>query len=160
MADIYLRPLVVEDASTSYKWRNDADLWKYTGRRPDILVTEEIERAWAERAIADKTRANYAICTNDGTYIGNIYLVNIHDDVGELGIFIGDRNFHGKGYGRQALELLKFIAKNRLALNAILIDVDELNVPAMKTYTKCGAVRLHESYRKLCDGRIWMRIAL
>lgn len=159
MADVYLRPLTVEDAATSYKWRNDADLWKYTGRRPDIVVTEEIERAWAARVIADSTRANYAICTNGGQYIGNVYLVNIHDGLGELGIFIGNRSCHGLGYGSQALAALKGIAKEEIGLKAILIDVAEANISALRIYEKCGAVRCSDR-QPSAEGRFWMQIYL
>ena len=159
MAEIYLRPLTVEDSATSYKWRNDVDLWKYTGRRPDIVVTEEIERDWAKRVIADPTRANFAICTVDGRYIGNIYLVNIHGKTGELGIFIGDKGCRGHGYGALAVEALKILVQQERGVSTIMIDVAEDNVAALKTYEKCGAVRT-DGRRVLPAGRIWMRIDL
>ena len=161
MGEIHLRPLTVGDAAISYKWRNDAGLWKYTGSRPTVAVTPEIERDWAARVIADSTRANYAICTSDESYIGNIYLIHMRDGIGELGIFIGERNCHGKGYGTQALLELKRIAQKNLGLRAILINVDEKNQPALRTYEKCGAIRFsgHEC-RPLPKGRFWMRIEL
>lgn len=157
MADIFLRPLTVEDAAISYRWRNDAELWRYTGSRPTVNITPEMEREWATKAIADPTRANYAICTADGAYVGNVYLIHLRDGVGELGIFLGERSCHGKGYGAQALEELKRIAKDDLALSSILINVDEKNIPALRTYEKCGAVRTSD-IRPLPQGRFWMKI--
>ena len=44
--DVYLRPLKVEDSAVSWRWRNDAELWKYTVSRPDHVITEEEERSW------------------------------------------------------------------------------------------------------------------
>jgi RimJ/RimL family protein N-acetyltransferase len=141
MVDVYLRDLTVEDALVSYKWRNDSELWQYTRNKPTKLITVEIEREWAIKAIADKTRVNYAICDSaTDTYIGNIYLVNILNGVGELGVFIGNRAFHHKGYGACALELLKLKAKNELNLSTIRIGVNKDNIAALKTYQKCGAI--------------------
>lgn len=140
MGNVYLRPLSVNDAAVSYKWRNDPLIWKYTGSRPSCVVTEEMERAWAEKVGADKSRANFAICLKgDNKYIGNIYLIRIDGVRGELGIFIGDRSEHGKGYGHQAIERLKSIAQDDLGLREIFIAVRRENVPAINTYVRSGA---------------------
>lgn len=140
MADVYLRPLRVEDAAVSFKWRNDSRLWRYTGSRPDRIVTYDMERAWAENVIADRSRANFAICLKEGDrYVGNIYLIKMDGVSGELGIFIGDQSAQGKGFGRQALECLKAIAKSELGLRKILIFVRKDNVAAVTTYVRCGA---------------------
>lgn len=145
MADVYLRPLRVEDAKVSYRWRNDSDLWQYTGSHPNKIISEIDEIAWASRAISDSSRRNFAICrTDDDKYIGNIYIVNIKDRAGELGVFIGDKTSHGKGFARQAIELLKKEAK-ACGISRIDIDVHKDNVPALITYIKCGA-KLPESW--------------
>ena len=145
MAEVYLRDLTVDDASISYKWRNNSALWTYTRNKPNRLITEEIERAWAAKVIADRSRVNYAICDSaSGKYIGNIYLVNIWNQIGELGLFIGDYEFHHKGYGAMALELLKHKAKNEFNLLSIRIEVNKDNVPALKAYYKCGATVVSE----------------
>lgn len=143
---VYLRPLRVEDAQVSWRWRNDVSLWKYTGSRPNCEVTETMERAWAERVIQDPTRINYAICLSPSNdYIGNIYLVNIHDGIGELGIFIGNRDAHGKGYGTQALKALIEEAKTLHNLKKIRIGVSCENKSAMAVYLKCGGVIVEDA---------------
>lgn len=140
MGEIYLRPLRVEDASTSYRWRNDSELWKYTGNRPDRVVTEEMEREWAAAVIGDATRINFAICeARSGKYIGNIYMVHVANQEGELGLFIGDRSAHGHGYGEMALEALKEVVRCKFHLRRINIRVREENIAACKTYLQCGA---------------------
>ena len=137
--DVYLRPLTVDDAAVSWRWRNDPSIWRYTGSRPDKEVTEEMEREWATKVIADARRINFAICGKaDNRYIGNVYIVNIHGEVGELGIFIGESSARGHGYGVQALRLLKEEAKKR-GVNRILIDVAKDNVSAIIVYLKSGA---------------------
>jgi RimJ/RimL family protein N-acetyltransferase len=138
---VYLRPLQVEDAKISWRWRNDASLWTYTGSRPNCEITEAMERDWAERVIQDSSRINFAICLSPSNdYIGNIYLVNIHDGVGELGIFIGNKDAHGKGYGTQALKALGELAKTQYNMKKIKIGVNRENKSAMAIYRKCGGI--------------------
>ena len=140
MSEIYLRPLRVEDASTSYRWRNDSGLWMYTGKRPDRIITEEMEKDWAAAVISDATRINFAICeSRSDKYIGNIYVVHVANQERELGLFIGDRSAHGRGYGRMALEVLKEIVRREFHLRRINIRVREENIAACKTYLHCGA---------------------
>lgn len=138
---VYLRPLRVEDAQVSWRWRNDTLLWKHTGSRPNCEVTEVMERAWAERVIQDPTRINFAICLSPSNdYIGNIYLVNIHDGIGEVGMFIGNKDAHGKGYGTQALKALIELAKTQYYMKKIKIGVNRENKPSMAMCLKCGGV--------------------
>lgn len=146
--DVYLRPLVLTDAKISYHWRNDSDIWKYTESRPDKGVTCEMERNWAQKVIEDPTRANFAICLKQNDkYIGNVYLTNISDGKGELGIFIGDKSCWGHGYARQAIELLKQEAC-KLGVSEIEIGVNSENLPALITYLRTGA-RFSEADRWL-----------
>ena len=152
--DIYLRPLTVGDAATSWRWRNDASIWKYTGSHPDRVITEDMERQWAAKVIADPSRLNYAICCKaDNRYIGNVYIVNIHGTTGELGIFIGDSLARGHGYGLCALNLLKAEARAR-GLKRILINVARDNVSAIIVYFKSGA--------RLSDCRVgdWLQMSI
>ena len=98
-----------------------------------------MEREWAAKVIADPSRMNFAICCKaDNRYIGNVYIVNMYGEVGELGIFIGESSARGCGYGMQALRLLKEEAKKR-NVRRILVDVAKDNVPAIIVYLKSGA---------------------
>lgn len=153
--DVFLRPLREDDAAVSCHWRNNPRIWRYTGSRPDRHITEAMEREWAARAISNPARLNFAICLkSDGTYIGNIYLVDIHGEQGELGIFIGELSAHGHGYGRQALELLKAEAAQR-GIRRIIIDVDKDNLPALISYLKSGAM-----VERLDGQRLFLALAL
>jgi len=39
---VIIRPLQETDAFISNKWRNNPDIWKYTGNKPDKEITLEI----------------------------------------------------------------------------------------------------------------------
>ena len=151
--EVYIRPLTVYDAAVSWKWRNDSGLWRFTESHPDVYVTEEMERAWATRVVADKTRINFAICLRPSNrYIGNIYLVNVKDGVGELGIFIGERDCHGKGYGQTAISLLKRIVASEYGIKTIRIGVNKDNTAALISYLKAGG--------KIEDAQQWIHLVL
>jgi len=48
MTKIVIRPLQHSDHLTSWKWRNDPDIWEFTGSRPDVFVDQATERKWIE----------------------------------------------------------------------------------------------------------------
>ena len=107
--EVFLRPLAEDDAAVSWRWRNDPSVWANTISRPDIAVTEEIERDWARKVLADPSRRNFAICLGgpSGRYIGNAYIVNIRGDVGSPSIFIGEGDCRGCGLGNRIMEALR-----------------------------------------------------
>lgn len=137
--DVFLRELEVADAAVSYQWRNDPEVWKYTGRRPDIVVTEEIEKNWLENALARENEKRFAICTKEGgRYIGNVQLTNLNETDAEFHIFIGEKSFWGKSVGTQAtLEILKYAFEVR-GLNSVYLHVNKNNISAVKAYKKAG----------------------
>ncbi|MCF7815351.1 MAG: GNAT family N-acetyltransferase, partial [Candidatus Cloacimonetes bacterium] len=54
------------------------------------------------------------------------------------GIFIGNKNYWGKGYGSEALSLLLDYGFNILNLNNIMLETFSFNERALKSYKKVG----------------------
>ena len=103
--------------------------------------------------ISDPTRINFAICLKPSNrYIGNVYLVNVKDGVGELGIFIGERDCHGKGYAQQAISLLKQVAASDYGIKVIRIGVNKDNTAALISYLKAGG--------KIEDAQQWIHFII
>jgi RimJ/RimL family protein N-acetyltransferase/glycosyltransferase involved in cell wall biosynthesis len=140
MYKVLIRPLTVADASTSYKWRNDAEVWKYTGSRPDKPITEEIERDWLSNTLNDLSKKRFAIEVDD-IYVGNIQLTNITDKSAEYHIFIGNRQYWNKGIAKLASYQLFRFAKEVLNIETIYLFVNTENVAAIKTYQKLGFIK-------------------
>ena len=91
---VFIRPLTIQDALVSYRWRNDPEVWKFTGSRPDRYITQEIEIEWAKKVLQDKSSHRFAICVQEEQavhYVGNIQLTDITAQEGQYHIFIGDR---------------------------------------------------------------------
>jgi diamine N-acetyltransferase len=134
---VSLRPLQESDAQTSVKWRNTPEIWEFTESRPDHEISLEEERAWIRRVMADPTSRRYAILA-DGHYVGNTYLTGLADGSAEYHIFIGERDFWGKGIARQATNQLLTAAKHEHHLKSVHLKVNDANAPAAGLYRSIG----------------------
>ncbi|MAB57136.1 MAG: hypothetical protein CL524_06250 [Aequorivita sp.] len=152
--NILIRPLTIEDAAISYKWRNDPEVWKFTGSRPSREITAEIERDWLKNSLGDKSKTRFAILV-DGEYVGNVQLTDIIlNKTAEFHIFIGDKSFWGKGVAKEATYQILQYAKEGLNLQSVFLDVNKENLPAIKSYKKNGFVIANEtkdSIKMVCD---------
>ena len=137
--NIHIRPLELADAQVSYKWRNDPSLWLYTGFKPSRKITLKDEMAWIKKVIEDDTCRRFAIIA-DNTYVGNVYITDISGDTGEYHIFIGDKNFWGKGVAKEASLQIIAYSQKVLKLDTILLGVKKENTAAYKLYQKLGFV--------------------
>ncbi len=137
MYKILIRPLEEKDSEISWRWRNDSDIWEFTGNRPQTEVTPEIERSWIKTVLNETSSRRFAI-TVDDRYIGNIQLTDIDNVKGEYHIFIGDKNYWGKGIAFLATQQLIRYAKNILNLENIFLKVDNRNKKAISVYRKLG----------------------
>jgi len=137
--EIYIRPLQIEDALTSYKWRNDPDIWKFTGSKPDRKITPDIELDWIRKVMKEENSKRFAICLKrNDKYIGNVQLTNIEDGVAEFHIFIGEKKHWGKGIATQATNQILKIVNYKLNLNEVYLFVKPENIAAVKVYQKIG----------------------
>jgi diamine N-acetyltransferase len=136
---VRIRPLRRKDAYTSVEWRNIPELWVHTTFKASHEITIENELEWIEKVISDPRSARFAILA-DEVYVGNIYLTNIEDGVGEYHIFIGDRAYWGKGVARKAsVEIIEH-AKGTLNLSEIILGVSADNAGALHLYRSLGFV--------------------
>ena len=104
-----------------------------------MLFTLEAEKKYLE----ENTNAEATFSIIDmkkEKMIGVVGIENI-DHIkrkGTLGIFIGDKDYRGNGYGTEALRLVLDFGFNYLNLNNIKLDVLEFNKRAISCYKKCG----------------------
>lgn len=78
----------------------------------------------------------------DNKYLGQITFIHLDqkNQLGKIGIVIGDKKNHGKGYGKEAIELLLQFSFLRLNLHRIELDVMDFNDNAIALYQKCGFI--------------------
>lgn len=151
MNKILIRPLRFEDASVSWKWRNDPEVWEHTGSRPDIVVTEEIEKQWIVDKLKELNSVRFAIDVDD-VYVGNIQLTNIvENETAEYHVFIGDKSYWGKGVASLATSQIIRFAKNVINLQSIYLSVKPENKSAIRVYEKSGFVKINEDVKMTLD---------
>jgi len=137
MIDIYLRPLIKEDALISYKWRNNSEVWKYTASKPDRYITKKIETSWIMDVLRRPDEKRFVICIkNSNKYIGNVQLTGIKNGKAEFSIFIGETKYWGKGIAEKATGLILKYAFNELGLKEVYLRVNKDNISAIKAYEK------------------------
>ncbi len=140
MTEVYLRRLRAGDHKVSYKWRNDSKVWALTGSRPDITVTEAIEKEWLERVMTEGNSMRNAICLKEtDEYVGNVQLTSINGGAAEFHIFIGATEHWGKGIASIATRLM--VEEGfKSGLGSIYLFVSKENKQAIAVYNKCGFV--------------------
>lgn len=136
---IYLRELFLSDAKISFKWRNDPIIWKYTGNKPDKIITEDMEIEWLKNKLSIPNDHRFAICLkNNSQYIGNVQLINVHDKTADFHLFIGETSYWGMGLGQQATALILNFGFSHLILDSIFLEVHHENLAAQAVYKHIG----------------------
>ena len=138
---VIIRPLIEEDAYTSVKWRNDPDVFLYTGNtyKHEIKIENELE--WIRKVTTNPNDYRCAIIA-DGVYVGNIYLTDIDETSAHYHIFIGNKEYWGRGVAKQASLLILDYAFNTLKLQSVLLRVRKENVSAYMLYKKLGFLEI------------------
>lgn len=135
---IYLSPRNLEDAEKYVEWLNDFETTDYIGRSHQILTIES-EKKYLESTMEEEAVFGI-IDIKEDKLIGTLGLHQIDHfkRTATLGIFIGDKEYRGKGYGTEAIKLILDYGFNYLNLNNIKLDLMEFNERALACYKKCG----------------------
>lgn len=145
---VYLSPIEKDDFLKYTDWINDMEVCL------GLPMSSKLINIDTQKSILDKLSNkdfNFAIIdAKKDTLIGNIgfpKLDYINHSV-TIGIFIGDKNYWGNGYGSDALNLILDFAFNILNMNSANLTVYSFNLPAIACYKKVGfkeAGRLREA---------------
>lgn len=143
---IYLRPIVLDDAKVSYKWRNDSEIWKFTKYQPKETVTPEMETEWLLEILKRPNERRFAICTIDThQYIGNVYFNDIIDQSASAHIVIGEKCFWGKGIASEvAMQFLDY-GFSQLNFKRVYLEVNCQNDRMIGFYLRLGFESIGQS---------------
>ncbi|GHV42402.1 N-acetyltransferase [Spirochaetia bacterium] len=133
----YLSPIDPNDAEKFTEWLNDMDL-TVTLQLYNAVINAESERSFLNKLSEGH---NYSIIDKKtDELIGNCGFVETDNlnQTGEVGIFIGDKNYRNKGYGTEALSLLIDYGFRALNLHNIQLRVYDYNKIAIRAYEKVG----------------------
>jgi RimJ/RimL family protein N-acetyltransferase len=154
---VTLRAVTREDLPRLLDFWNDVEVGLAGGGDPPRpTALERLQKTFdREAAEPPRDKTDFAI-EADGHLIGHCGLYNIDETARhcELGITIGDKDFWGRGYGRDAVRLLLRYAFRLRNLRRVWLEVHAENERALRAYKACGFVeegRLRE--QAWLDGR-------
>ena len=103
LGPVYLRPITLEDTENIVKWRNTDRVRKnFIYQKP---FTKEGHLAWMRDKVAAGEVVQFILCETEGDRpVGSVYFRDIAsgNKKAEYGIFIGEEDAAGKGYGTLA----------------------------------------------------------
>jgi len=138
---ILLRPISDSDTASIIKWRNSENVRSHFVFR--VTLTEEMHRDWLETRVAAGEVVQFIIYSKDKCKdIGSVYLRDIRKEQGiaEYGIFIGEDDCRGLGYGCETCGLILNYSWDVLKLKSVFLRVFRDNTPAISSYSKNGFV--------------------
>ncbi len=135
----YLSPISIEDASQYAEWLSSIE----NGLNLEVFHTQLSLRREEQilQNMIDKNEYVFAIVnTKNDTLLGNCGLHNVDhiNGLAEFGIFLGNKESLGKGYAKEATQLLLDFGFNILNLHTIYLKVYEFNQRAQKLYERVG----------------------
>ena len=150
-----------DEVSKSFaQWSRDSEYMRLLDSDPPHLRSSKSIKEWMEKELENNTEMYwFAVrALEDDRLLGDITLSVV--DWGSrnafMGIGIGAREFWGKGYGTDAIELLLRYAFTELNLRRVSLNVFEFNERAIRSYEKVG-FRLEGRERQVMQrgGRRW-----
>jgi RimJ/RimL family protein N-acetyltransferase len=138
---VLLRPMKPEDVARQHEFNQDIELYALDSDVPHVNPLEDAQAFYESRIKPDENIAHFSIET-DGKYIGFCALYGLRNRHGnvELGITIGDRDYWGRGYGRDTIKLLLNYAFHYLGARRIALTTNVKNERAIRCYLACGFV--------------------
>lgn len=139
---VFLRAFEPDDYLLISKWRNDPEINHFLGCNV-FLVSSEREKKSIENKIFDDTKNIYfAICDIQSSAligfssINNIDLRNLKAQLG--GILIGDKDYLGKGFGKESVILTLNFIFNQYPINKCFTYVLDGHLASINLFTSIG----------------------
>ena len=154
-AGIYLRLMTYEDTENIVNWRNSDAVRKNFIYQ--ALFTRESHENWIRTMVETGKVVQMIICESDTDRpVGSVYIRDIDKthQKAEYGIFIGEPQARGKGYGTAAAQLMIKYCFEELQLHRLFLRVYAENIQAIRSYEKAGFVKEAHLREDVCiDGK-------
>lgn len=130
-----------------FVWLNDIDVVRYLGRDeylepiPFAEVQQYVEEVWAS-----KYCAFFAVFHNNGNHFIGTTKINFLNDrglknqVADIGIMIGERDYWGKGLATDILRAISQYAFNELGVRKLTAGAMSPNVAVLRAFERIGYV--------------------
>ena len=159
---VRLAGLDPEEASKSFSnWNRDSEFMRLMDTDPPRLHSVKATKEWLEKHFQENRDHEFWFVVRalkDDRLLGDItlWIRNWGSRDAFVGIGLGEREFRGKGYGTEAMQLILRYAFIELNLRRVSLNVFEFNERAIRSYEKVG-FRHEGRERQLMqrEGRRW-----
>ena len=118
---------------------NDIEVQKYISHnRKTYELNEELE--WIKSKLEENAIIFSMIEKESNEFIGNIEIMEIKDNVGEMGIAITPKK-QDKHYGQESIKRFIEYAFNDLNLDGLELNVYNFNLRGIRCYEKVGFIK-------------------
>lgn len=139
---VTLTPLSMENIHKHFDWNNDPELNRLDSELPFVREGFGDFKQRFEHLVYQPSpdTHDFEVHADDGALIGVAYVGSIgrHNRHCTVGITIGDRNYWGKRYGRDALEALLDYCFNELGLHRVATETFEYNISWKRLVIEAG----------------------
>lgn len=136
---VNLRTITDDDTDLIVKWRNNARV--FNNFVFSEKLTPQMHKEWLEEKVKTGLVKQFIIIERQTDIpIGSVYFRDIDkkNKTAEYGIFIGEDDAIGQGYGSETAELALKYAFENVGLDKISLRVFKDNIAAIKSYEKVG----------------------
>ena len=152
---VYLRPIREADTELVIPWCNKERVrHNFIYQKP---FTREGHLNWLRTQVEPGHVVQFIICeTGSDRPVGSVYFRDIDREksIAEYGIFIGEDDVLGKGYGTQATKLALAYAFEELQLQTVFLRVFADNAAARKSYENAGFCLIENRQEEVAIGGI------
>jgi RimJ/RimL family protein N-acetyltransferase len=141
---VSLRPISLDDCTERYvAWLRDPGVNQYLETR---WVEQTLDSISAFVSAVGRDPWSHLMAITDAEterHIGNIKIgpIRAHHNSADLSYFIGDRDFWGRGYATEAIQLAIRLGFERLGLRRLQAGTYATNVGGARALEKAGFVR-------------------
>lgn len=138
---LHLRNYEMTDEKAVYEVINSPGIFATTLNIPYPYPKEQI-KIWIHFILKNclyKRGYEYGVFSNEGSYIGNVGIVNIDwlNNSGEITYFIGEA-YWGQGYATEAVQSILTFAFEKLHLERVQGRCMKENMASFRVMQKCG----------------------
>ena len=123
------------------EWLNDWEVRRFMAPVLPHPFTLQDEEEWFNRQRGEQDARHFAILTRaEGRLIGNcgLHQIDWTNRHAIFGVFIGNKEYWGRGFGTDATRTLLRYAFEEANLNRVELEVFSFNTRAIHMYDKCG----------------------
>lgn len=138
---VRLRPISHADTADIVRWRNDPKVQQFFIFREPF--THEMHENWLNTKVAAGQVIQYMILDKkSGKSVGSVYFrdIDAENESAEYGIFIGEEDYRGKGFGSETAKIFTEFGLNVLRLHRISLRLVASNNIARRSYERAGFV--------------------